>query len=142
MQEQIKTYDDIGSLMGALVATAGMTFMRTKAMPKEKHADAWKDTLMPFFNPHNIALLINDKNIAFVRAAIIEKVLPALDKDYLLWLEPTPDKTDIMAKVQYRPNGPESMPADHWAGWLSQLDQDSIFELILKFMPTNAGTEQ
>lgn len=124
-----------------LAMEAASTFLKvvaknTVVSEPEKRKENYQAAFMPFLNEHNIALLLNDENIEKLRDAIINKALPSLDKHYIIYLEPTADKGDVVWGLSYRPEGGKpNEVVTQAAGYLSQLNQATLFELIKKFMP-------
>ena len=131
----------IGDLLSSIASAFMMASAKNMAVSDEVQKKAnIQAALMHYLNEHNIALLLNDNNIDKLRDGIINKMLPSLDKHYIIYLEPTADKQDIIWGLSYRPDGGKANEVVPQAnGWLSQLNQATIFELIKKFMP-NAPT--
>lgn len=127
----------IGDLLTSIASAFMMASAKNMAVsdPEKKKAGI-QAALMPYLNENNIALLLNDENIEKLRAAIINRALPSLDKHYIIYLEPTGDKGDVVWGLSYRPEGGKPNEVVPQAtGYLSQLNQATLFELIKKFMP-------
>lgn len=129
-------YDTFGELVGALISSFMMAKAKTVMASKQQQAEEVKAALAPYLNMHNIGLLVNDANIEKARRLVIDKGLPALDAHYIIDLEPTADRKDIIWRLSERPDGPtdhEVLPVSH--GFISQIDQYSIYHIIAKFLP-------
>ena len=132
-----KKCKSIWHLIGKLITAATEAMVKGMAKKEDERGAVYAEALLPYLNAHNIGLILTEKNISGIKNAIINNALPALDKHYMLQLEPTINSNNICFRIYSYPKPalPDAKPNLENTIWLSQMSQPQLLTFISKFLP-------